>query len=53
MPEKTIRVRMLGNHLEYEAGKEYDLPVEKANRFTGSGFAVPAAALKKDEEEKE
>lgn len=40
---KTARVRMLGNYQEYEAGKAYDLPLEKANALTGMGFAVIAA----------
>lgn len=40
---KTARVKMLGNHLEYEAGKEYDLPLETVNQLTGIGFAVVIA----------
>lgn len=40
MAEKTTRVKMLGNYGTYEVGKEYDLPVDQANKLTGIGFAV-------------
>ena len=42
--EKTVRVKMLGNYDKYEVGKEYDVPIEKANQLTGIGFAVIVAA---------
>lgn len=50
MPAKKddkIRVRFLGNHRTYDANKEYDLPVNEANEYTGMGIAVivePAVA---------
>jgi hypothetical protein len=36
----TVKVKMLGNHLELEVGKVYDLPVEIANQLTGIGYAA-------------
>lgn len=36
---ETARIRMKGNHLELEVGKEYDLPLERANALTGMGMA--------------
>lgn len=40
MKERQIRIRMLGNHLEYEVGKEYDVDAKTANQLSGIGAAV-------------
>ena len=47
---ETVRVRMKGCHLEYESGKEYDLPIALGTWLHGIGMAdyidapAPAAA---------
>lgn len=43
---ETARIKMLGNHREYEVGHEYDVPVDEANALSGMGLAVivPPAA---------
>lgn len=43
MAAKTVRVKMLGNYQEFEVGREYDIPVERANQLAGMGFAVVVA----------
>lgn len=40
MKKKTARVRMLGCAFEYQGGREYDLPEDKAAEFVGLGYAV-------------
>lgn len=54
MPAKKddkIRVRFLGNHRTYDAGKEYDLSVDEANEYTGLGIAVIVEPVASGEEE--
>lgn len=40
MKDKKIRIRMLGNHLDREFGKEYDVSEETAAQLSGMGVAV-------------
>lgn len=54
MPAKKddkIRVRFLGNHRIYDAGKEYDLSADEANEYTGLGIAVIVEPAPAGEEE--
>lgn len=37
---EKARIRMLGNHGDYEVDKEYEVDVDTANRLTGCGIAV-------------
>jgi hypothetical protein len=50
-PAKTVKVKMLGNHLELEVGKVYDLPVDRANQLTGIGYAAIAESAEELPEE--
>lgn len=53
MEAKTAKVYMLGNMLELETGKIYDLPILRANALVGVGYAImaeeAAAPAKEDE----
>lgn len=40
MKKKTARVRMLGCAFEYQGGREYDLPDDKAAELVGLGYAI-------------
>ncbi|MGD9938614.1 MAG: hypothetical protein AB7T74_02310 [Clostridia bacterium] len=52
MPEKkkTIRVRMRGNHRQYDNGKTYEMTEAEANELTGLGIAVIEAAAPAEED---
>jgi hypothetical protein len=51
MKDETVRIKMLGNRREKEAGKEYDVSAAEANRLTGMGLAVMVAVKPAKEKE--
>jgi hypothetical protein len=53
--KSLVRIRMRGNHLEYEVGREYDVAEDVANQLSGLGMATivedTARAAAPDQEE--
>jgi hypothetical protein len=49
--EKTVRVRMLGNHRHYDNGKTYDMPEAEAIELAGIGVGIIELAAPPAKEE--